>query len=150
VVPAVIPREIRDNNPGGIRHSGVVWQGQRAAQTDPGFVQFNSPLYGLRALAIVLLEYQLRHGLRTLSEIIERWAPPSDDNDTVAYIDDVSTRTGLLGDKPLDLLHDPIRLACLCKAIVRHETGEVNVYSDTLYEQAVSMALAHVGVPPTA
>ena len=51
------------------------------------------PANGIRAIAKVLLTYQRQHGLDTLAELIERWAPAAE-NDSFAYIDDVATRLG--------------------------------------------------------
>ena len=41
-----IPRGIRNNNPGNIRH-GNDWQGISKEQPDPAFCTFVSPEYGL-------------------------------------------------------------------------------------------------------
>lgn len=80
------PRNVRNNNPLNIRHnSGNQWQG--AAGDDGEFVIFQSPEYGFRAAFKLLMTYKERYGLNTISEIVNRWAPPSDDNHTDAYID---------------------------------------------------------------
>ena len=50
-------RGIRNNNPLNIRHSADQWQGARAQQTDPSFVQFESMAYGYRAAWKVLETY---------------------------------------------------------------------------------------------
>jgi hypothetical protein len=114
------PRGIRNNNPGNIRH-GDKWQGMRAEQTDPDFVQFDSPENGIRALAKVLLAYQSKHGLRTVAQIIARWAPPSENN-TAAYIAAVARSMRVDPDKPL-VLTDRAALAPLMRAIIAHENG---------------------------
>lgn len=49
-----------------------------------GFVQFCSFSYGYRAAVMILRSYAKRN-VRTLGEIIESWAPRSE-NDTEAYI----------------------------------------------------------------
>ncbi len=113
-------RGVCNNNPGNIRKSDVAWHGAIAG-SDPAFVTFDTPENGIRAMAKVLLTYQRQHGLDTIAELLERWAPAAE-NDSFAYIDDVSTRLGIDPDERIDLT-DPARLAGLCGAIIRHENG---------------------------
>ncbi len=48
MVSLFLPRGIRNNNPGNIRLSKTMWQGQRLPpQFDPDFVEFIAPRYGL-------------------------------------------------------------------------------------------------------
>lgn len=135
------PRGIANNNPGNLRRSDEAWLGEATRQTDPEFVVFETPEYGLRALAKTLLSYQDVHGLRTLSEIIARWAPPGE-NDTGAYAADVAARCGLVAGQPIDL-HDPKLMTLLVVAIVRHENG-VQPYPP----KVVATALELVGLTP--
>jgi hypothetical protein len=135
-----IPRGIANRNPGNIRHSDAPWMGQATVQPDPDFVTFTEPLYGIRALAKTLLTYQSAHGLKTLREIINRWAPPVE-NDTLSYVDDVSVRTGILADVPIDLAANPLKLQALCAGIIYHENGR-QPYALTVLADGVQMALA--------
>ncbi|MBO5741216.1 MAG: structural protein P5 [Bacteroidaceae bacterium] len=93
-------RGIRNNNPLNIRHSADQWQGARAQQTDPSFVQFESMAYGYRAAWKVLETYWNHftgHGLAfNVRTIIGRWAPPKE-NDTENYIRTVLLISGLGG-----------------------------------------------------
>lgn len=117
---ADIPRGVRNNNPGNIRRvRGQHWLGESPEQTDPAFVQFVSPEYGIRALATVLLTYQRRHKLRTIDDIIARWAPPTE-NDTDAYVRAVERYTGVARDEPLDLRQHDL-MCSLVEAIIAHE-----------------------------
>ena len=61
------------------------WLGQVGSDNN-GYAQFEHPLYGLRAADKVLLNYKLRHNLDTVEDVINRFAPPSDDNPTENYI----------------------------------------------------------------
>src|SRR5574337_876096 len=81
-------RGIRNNNPGNIRKSSEPWRGLAAAkdQKDPAFFTFETPEWGIRAMAVILRTYQTKYGLRTIRAIIGRWAP-SAENDTDAYVD---------------------------------------------------------------
>ena len=68
----VMARGIRNNNPGNIRHGSSKWQGMSATQTDSEYIQFDDPVYGIRAIVKLLRNYQSRHGLNTIEEIITR------------------------------------------------------------------------------
>lgn len=96
-----IPRGIRNNNPLNIRHSREVWFGACAVQTDPDFVQFQALHWGLRAAMIILRNYRRLHGLQTVSQIINRWAPPAQ-NDTGSYLHVVCRISGLRPDSVID------------------------------------------------
>ena len=132
-------RGIRNNNPGNLRRSDDLWAGLAPEQGDPDFFQFSEPVFGLRALARTLYNYQVKHGLRTIREIVARFAPASE-NDTGAYVAAVAADMAAGADEPLDLA-DGEELAALTKAIVRHENG-TQPYSDSLFAQAARSALA--------
>ncbi|MBR6198027.1 MAG: structural protein P5 [Bacteroidaceae bacterium] len=87
-------RGTRNNNPLNIRHAGSQWVGMRKVQTDKCFVQFVSRKYGYRA-AFVLLHNYIRKGKDTIGKIVAKWAPSSDGNNTQAYINYVSSTTGI-------------------------------------------------------
>lgn len=82
------PRGLRNNNPGNLRLSGDRWKGLRPVQTDKEFFQFTDMRYGYRAMFITLRNYRKKHGLKTLSLMIGRYAP-STENDTRAYLSSV-------------------------------------------------------------
>ena len=83
-------RGIRNNNPLNIRHGKSRWEGRTRVQTDAEFVTFTSMAYGYRAAWKLMETYQLRLRMEdksyTLENIIHRWAPPEDNNDTQAYL----------------------------------------------------------------
>ena len=113
------PRGIRNHNPGNIR-AGDKWRGLTGID-DAGFCQFDTPEHGIRALAKVLLSYQSTHGLRTLRQMVSRWAPPVE-NDTESYIDSVCRACVASPDNPYTLT--PSRLLSLVAAIIKHENGQ--------------------------
>ncbi len=141
------PRGIRNNNPGNIRLSKVVWQGQAAtaAQTDPDFIVFTAPVYGLRALMKTLLTYHLKYGLDTVRSVINRWAPPVE-NDTGSYMQDVARRIGVKVDDQIDLCAQKT-LVALSQAIVCHENGRppqgrvAHWYDPSVYAAAAALVL---------
>jgi hypothetical protein len=127
-------RGIRNNNPGNIRkNSGTTWAGQSTAQTDPAFVQFIAPEYGIRAMARVLKNYFAR-GVDTLAEVISTWAPASENN-TGAYIAAVQKQTGLLPTARLSAAD----LAKLIPAIIQHENGN-QPYSVDIINKGIEMS----------
>ena len=92
------PRGVRNNNPGNIDRISTPWQGEdrsaAAIAREQRFCVFLTPQAGFRALAKTLLTYQRKHGLRTVKEIIGRWAPPVE-NDTGAYVRQVAAAVGV-------------------------------------------------------
>ena len=54
------------------------------------FCVFDTPEHGLRALAKDLVNQQRIHNLATVDQIISKYAPPADANDTAAYIAAIS------------------------------------------------------------
>lgn len=132
------PRGIRNNNPGNIRW-GDEWQGlvDKSQRTDKSFCQFISPEYGIRSMIIILRNYQSKHGLRTITGMIKRWAPPNENN-TQAYIDSVAQATGTSADCLIDL-NDSRKLFPLLQAIIRHENG-VQPYDYGVFVNAFKLA----------
>lgn len=116
----LMTRGIRNNNPGNIRHGGSQWQGMSLQQTDAEYVQFDDPIYGIRAMAKLLTNYQKNYGLNTIREIITRWAPPNE-NITSAYVNAVSQKLGASPDQEIDVIGSLPRLV---PAIIHHENGE--------------------------
>ena len=128
-------RGIRNNNPGNIRHSSSKWQGLSIEQTDREYVQFDDPVYGIRALTKLLRNYQSRHGLKTIRQIINRYAPPSE-NITDAYVANVSRLVGVNPDAEIDINN---YITPMVKAIIQHENGE-QPYSAEIISQGIRLA----------
>lgn len=130
-------RAERNNNPGNLNYAG-----QAGATLEDGsgarFAKFGSTAEGVSALARQLQRYGER-GLDTVSKIINKYAPSSENN-TQAYIDALSKRLGVTGDQKLDL-NDPGTLSNLIKGISRHESGK-----DYLSDGDVMTGLSMAGV----
>lgn len=125
-------RGIRNNNPANIRR-GCNWKGLAKTQTDREFCQFISMTWGVRALLVTLRTYVVKHHLSTYREIITRWAPPSDGNNTEAYIKFVQKSISEL-NAPISLTlqeydfykeyqHSECVLFILAKAMCKIESG---------------------------
>lgn len=131
----------RNNNPGNIREypgDRTAWQGERATDDDLEFEEFETPAAGIRALAKVLLAYQVKYGIRSVRGFINRWAPSSENN-TDAYVRAVSKRMGVKETEALDIT-DRSTLAKLVGAIIWHENGRC-IYSDVAIKEGIERAL---------
>ncbi|WP_458102636.1 hypothetical protein [Citrobacter freundii] len=136
-------RGIRNNNPGNLEYSKTnPWVGQTG--DDGRFAKFETPEHGIRALGRNLLSYQ-RQGIDTVNDIINRWAPPSDNNNTDAYIQAVCAQLGVTPDQPLDA-SNPETLKALCASIIQHENGS-QPYSDQQLATGVSAAIGLSQLP---
>lgn len=116
----MLPRGIRNCNPLNIR-IGNKWKGEVDNPTDSDFEQFTCMHYGLRAGFILLKRYIERYHLNTITEIISRWAPATE-NATRSYIRTVSERMGL---SPLEKIsfRDRATMVKLVDAMILVECG---------------------------
>ena len=119
-----IPRGIRNNNPLNIRRSKDKWKGMKAVQSDAQFVQFESLEWGWRAAFYLLTRtYYHKYRLFTIRAIVQKWAPAIENN-TKAYIANVSRLTGIDPDEPIGIPSDqPARWIALGTAMAIQENG---------------------------
>jgi hypothetical protein len=101
------------NNPGNLKPGGK-------------FAQYPDMQTGLAALDNNLQSYG-KSGINTVEGVINKWAPPSDNNDTKSYIQDVQTRLGLKPGQKIDL-SNPLQRQALSTAIALHENGPSGVF----------------------
>ena len=120
----MIPRGIRNNNPLNIRRSKDQWQGLRVIQADAQFCQFETMEYGWRAAFVLLTRtYYHKYRLYTIRAIVSKWAP-ANENNTEAYIKNVSRLTGIGPDEPIGIPSDkPARWIMLGAAMGIQECG---------------------------
>lgn len=86
----------KTNNPMNVRYDvRNNWIGQ-CGQVQ-GFCKFKNTMFGYRAALKVIIAY-MKRGMRTLSQIISTYAPPSENN-TDAYIHTVSEKANLQPDE---------------------------------------------------
>lgn len=112
---------LKNNNPGHIRLSPISYMGEVVPSGNVAFKQFKSIDWGYRAIFVVLHTYKIRYGLDTLEGMIQRYAPPTE-NDTRRYIEFVSYRSGLAKDEKLDTLSAET-MKPIVTAISRMENG---------------------------
>lgn len=139
------PRGIRNHNPGNIDYSlATKWQGAATPPyetTNSGergrFARFTAPEWGIRAIARVLITYQDKHDLKTVRSIIDRWAPPSE-NDTSSYAKSVAAKLKVSPDDAIDVYeYDTMRV--LVEAIIQHENG-VQPYPPAVIDEGLRRA----------
>lgn len=129
-------RGMRNNNPGNIRASSLVWDGQTGVDQSAGgpFAIFSSSMWGLRALAKLLLNYERLYGINTPMGIINRWAP-SHENPTDAYVQYVADSVGV---DPGQAFSVRAKLPQLMRAIIYFENG-LQPYSDGEINRAIDL-----------
>ena len=148
-----LPRGIRNNNPLNIRRTGVNWRGLSKTQSDRSltsgrlcsgsdeqkqaslsarydaeFCQFEELKWGWRAAFYLLTRtYFDKYHLQTIRSIIARWAPESENN-TRAYIENVSCLTGIVPDEPLGIPSEqPSRWMAVGVAMAIQENGTSSI-----------------------
>jgi len=129
------PLGVRLNNPANLRsfgHTPTVLTGSGT------FAKFPTAEAGVAAAAGNLLAYQQRHHLNTIAQIIARWAPSSENN-TAAYIRQVSRATGFAPSATLNL-SDPGTMQKLLTAMISHEQG-YNPYSQSIISAGIAARL---------
>lgn len=118
-----LPRGIRNNNPGNLKHSPANhWHGELLPPDDE-YCRFDTAHNGLRAFAINLWSYYNKDNCKTLTQIITRHAPDTENN-TKAYIADVSSSLHAVPDDVYNI-ENKIKTAWLIIEMIRHENGMV-------------------------
>jgi hypothetical protein len=115
----VATRGYRNNNPGNLRTlpAASAWNGQIG--DDNGYAIYDTMADGVRAASKQLQKYA-KGGNITIRQIISKWAPPSDNNPTDAYVDYVAKRLSVSPDAQLNIYSE---LPELCRAIFHYENG---------------------------
>lgn len=123
-----LPRGLRNNNPGNIRKSSILWSGEIPNASDPEFCVFVSMPFGYRAIMKTLCTYRKKHGLKTIDEMIQRWAPASENN-TAAYVRSVCRDLQVPSSFVIDI-DDRDSMCALTAAITKQENGVDAVMED--------------------
>ncbi|MCW4590897.1 structural protein [Gluconacetobacter entanii] len=132
----MIPRGIRNNNPGNLDFVGQAGAHLETGVADPRFAAFATMADGIRALRDQLIRYGER-GLTTVSDIVCVYAPACE-NATGAYISVLCQKMGVGPDTVLDL-RDPATMARLICGIAVVENGPGHL-GLTQVEQALGAA----------
>lgn len=123
-----------NNNPTNLRpSSSSAWLGQVGVSRNNISI-FKTPEWGFRA-AHINLENYLKNGYVTVDRIINRWAPPGDNNPTSQYIENVYAWTKFPRGKVITRADLPLLLS----AITRQETSKI------VTPQQIKIAIKSVG-----
>ena len=101
---------VKGNNPGNLREVGAT----------SGFRTFPDMATGVKAMQDDIAAKGAQ-GLNTITSIVSKYAP-SNENDTAAYIKDVSTRLGVSPTQTLDM-SNPAVIQAISTAMMIHEQG---------------------------
>lgn len=154
------------NNPGNIKDFGIRWlnrvdpddtarmteaQQREVGRRDRGddhMVIFEHPRDGFRALALDLLNKQRRHKLKTIREIMNRYAPKGKENPAQeAYIWNIAAQVGVKPDEVISV-SDWYIMRRFIEAIVTEESGATvgNLYpEDWIREGMISAGVPYPG-----
>jgi hypothetical protein len=102
-----------NNNYGNIRPVGE----------KTGYQSFKTPEEGVAAIDNQVRIFGSKYGVNTLEGVINRWAPPEDNNNTAALIAEASRVTGLKPNDKIDL-SNPATRAVLIGAIIKQESAK--------------------------
>jgi hypothetical protein len=133
------------NNPMNLMdYPEITWQGQQRPTRDPDgrLCDFDLMSNGVRAGAKNLLSYFRKDGCKTISSIVSRYAPPTE-NPTQNYVAFVSNYCQTSPDNPVQLESQTF-LSLLVDAIIRFEQGQpaTDVVDSRDIQQGVMDALA--------
>lgn len=120
------------NNPLNIRYvPSNTWVGQ--IQPKQGFCQFDTLEHGIRAAVILICKSYAKKGIHKVSDIINRFAPPFENN-TTAYILAVTKMCKAVYLREDSEVFLPLHYAHLITAMSKIETGLNNgVNFDSVY-----------------
>ncbi|EJO2705733.1 hypothetical protein NRE95_001179 [Salmonella enterica] len=136
-------RGVRNNNPGNLVASNQGWDGELTS--DGKFSRFDTPEHGIRALAKNMRTYQNKHDLNTVSQMISKFAPPEDHNDTPTYIKAVAGMMGVDPEQRIDT-SDVGTLTKLVNSIITVENGS-NPYTSQQISDGVLAAMGAKQLP---
>ena len=136
------PIGVRQNNPGNLRSDGKTrWYGGNLPAKGK-FITFDTPENGIRAMARILRNYELKKRIGNLGTAIRTYAPAKE-NDVPGYIRHVSGATGIQPDAPIHL-SDPATLRTLIPAMLSKEVGPKHSVQYT--PEMISNAVERAGV----
>lgn len=136
---ADLPRGLRNNNPGNLIKTSIPWVGKITPGTDARFEQFKSLEDGTRAMLMDIINDITKDGKDTIKKLITEYAPPHENN-TAAYINQVSKATGLKPDEKI-VLSDTF-LRNIAQVINQVENGVK--YKDYLTTGTINTAISRL------
>jgi hypothetical protein len=137
-----VPLGIRLNNPFNIRYvANSGWQGLDHEAVNISFETFRTPVWGIRAAAVLMINHFDKRQADTIEKLVTIWAPPSENN-TAHYIQRVADYSGFDPKQTLNLHHYE-HLAPVMLGMMEEEIG-----SDPYTKEQFDSGLARAGVLP--
>ena len=134
-------RGLRNNNPLNIiKSDNITWQGEKKPSRDKNFCQFETMGQGCRAALKLLRTYYEKHKCCTISKIIRRWAPETENN-VQAYIRNVSRMTGIGATTPLPPMKEETKIVW-CDIVLAMATVECGLDPKTKETLATHIEIA--------
>ena len=134
-------RGMRNKNPLNIvKNPNINWQGEVKPSTDKNFAQFETLAYGCRAALKLLRTYYEKHNCKTISRIVRRWAPETENN-VLAYIRNVSRMTGIGATTPLPPMKEETKIVW-CDIVLAMATVECGLDPKTKENLAPHIEIA--------
>ena len=134
-------RGLRNNNPLNIVKSLYnTWQGEIKPSRDKNFCQFETMAYGCRAALKLLRTYYEKYKCTTISKIVRRWAPETENN-VLAYIRNVSRMTGIGATTPLPPMKEETKIVW-CDIVLAMATVECGLDPKTKENLATHIEIA--------
>ena len=132
---------MRNKNPLNIvKNPNINWQGEVKPSTDKNFAQFETLAYGCRAALKLLRTYYEKHNCKTISRIVRRWAPETENN-VLAYIRNVSRMTGIGATTPLPPMKEETKIVW-CDIVLAMATVECGLDPKTKENLAPHIEIA--------
>jgi len=135
----VLPLGLRQNNPGNIRSGKDNWLGLTEGGNE-GYAQFESPEYGLRAMARTLGTYADTHDIGTIDGLIDRYAPAGDNTE-----ESRANYKGVLADTLGVGVNDPIDLKAARNQLMPAMIGFENANNMPYTQDQINMAIQAAG-----
>jgi hypothetical protein len=135
-----LPAGMRNNNPGNIKWDGTPWEGNLgpSKNLDEGKPQvtFDSPEMGMRAMALNLINYQKKDGVKNIAEMMAKYSP----SNIPKAIENITRDTGYGAYETLDF-SDPVVLKKLMRAGITQEQGAAGKkYTDEMISKGIDIA----------
>src|SRR5687768_11671502 len=112
-----MPTGIQNKNYLNVKNGASPWMdadGKESKTDSRGHAIFSDPSYGIRAGILLLRTYFFKHNLRTIAEILSRWAPATDTigslpggpmNSPLEYSNFVAGRMRISHNEKLDIFN---------------------------------------------
>ena len=132
----------RTNNPLNLKFNAKNdWMGKK--ESENGFETFDDMAYGVRAADDTLRTYD-NYNIDTVAKVINRWAPPNENN-TDEYIKFVAKELNISPNDKIDLQNDETRQNLL-KAMVKMESPDVTLTDEMIAASRDLSVVAYRGL----